>query len=553
MAMQKEIPSAVDLEETAELPALPGAVPPSLPEPLRGRSADYLAETDAYNASGVHAAVDPDDERTLIWPPRAEPRIESRMDPRADGSGGARREESREQRASLTQREAEIGALRSDLASARESRGKLEGNLSNLTSNLRELEETLNQKSEQLYMFEREVGVRDRRIAELEARGATLDSELAAANAERETLRTGLGAAREDADAARKMAHANDRRIAELEARGATLDGELAAANAERETLRTGLNAAREDADAARRMAQANDASAGAVIKERDQQIRRVRLLEADLNQARATAERYRETLQSMEGRRQIFESMMDDQETELIERGATVANLEAEMAKRTQFTTTRESEIKALLSTEQERVRQLEQAAIIHRAEEQSLRRAVADANTAADEKLAEVRREMASQQQVVEELQARLDKVNSSLNERNSMIERMEQEMVSSSQVLGSIQQNLQHLGDAEPVRMLVRTQGETGIVQLLSRRTTIGRTPDNDIHLNEDFISRHHAVLLASGVNTVLEDLNSTNGTYVNGERVNRRTVKEGDLVTFGKSEFRFVVKKGTDKPA
>jgi chromosome segregation ATPase len=550
--MQKEIPNAVDLEETQELPALPGAVAQAPSEPARASTApdDHLAATDAYSASGLHAAADFDSERTLLWPaPRAESRVEPRLEPRMDARG----DDTREQRQALNQREAEIGSLRSDLASARESRGRLESNLGNLTSNLRGLEQTLNQKSEQLSMFEREVGVRDRRIAELESRRATLDGELAAANAERETLRHDLNASREDVEAARKLAQANDRRISELESRGATLDGELAAANTERETLRTDLNAAREDTEAARKMAQANDASAGAVMKERDQQIRRVRLLEADLNQARATAERYRETLQSMEGRRQIFESMMDEQETELIERGATVVHLETEMAKRTQFITTRESELKGLLTTEQERVRQLEQAAIIHRAEEQSLRRAVADASSAADEKLGDMRREMHAQQQLIEELKGRLDKVNSSLNERNSMIERMEQEMHSSSQVLGNIQENLQHLGDAEPVRMLVRTQGETGIVQLLSKRTSIGRTPDNDIHLNEDFISRHHAVLLSSGVNMVLEDLNSTNGTYVNGERVNRRTVKEGDLVTFGKTEFRFVVKKAADKPA
>ena len=63
----------------------------------------------------------------------------------------------------------------------------------------------------------------------------------------------------------------------------------------------------------------------------------------------------------------------------------------------------------------------------------------------------------------------------------------------------MLGNIQQNLEHLGDAEPTRMLVRTQGDTGIVQLLGRRTTIGRTPDNDIRIDEEFISRHHAVVL------------------------------------------------------
>jgi pSer/pThr/pTyr-binding forkhead associated (FHA) protein len=50
----------------------------------------------------------------------------------------------------------------------------------------------------------------------------------------------------------------------------------------------------------------------------------------------------------------------------------------------------------------------------------------------------------------------------------------------------------------------------------------------------------------VVLLYGSKTVIEDLNSTNGTFVNAERINRRTLKEGDIVTLGKSEFRFVVR-------
>jgi multidrug efflux pump subunit AcrA (membrane-fusion protein) len=256
-----------------------------------------------------------------------------------------------------------------------------------------------------------------------------------------------------------------------------------------------------------------------------------------------------------------------------------------------------RESELKGLLSAEQERVRQLEQATLTNRAELEATRATLAETTKSSEQRLAALRAELEAlrnaakgeleaqqaaakaereaqqaaarnereaqqaaakaereaQQATIDELRRQLDKVNSSLNERNSLIERFETEMQSSSQVLGSIQHNLQHLGDVEPTRMLVRTQGETGIVHMLSRRTTLGRTPDNDIRIDEDFISRHHAVLLLSGITTIVEDLNSTNGTYVNGEPVNRRTLKEGDLVTLGKTEFRFVVKKAADKPA
>jgi chromosome segregation ATPase len=464
MAKQKETPSAVDLDETAELPIIPAGAAVAVNE-------DPLAATDAYNAPTIMRALPVGDD-------------------------------AREQR--IAQREAEIGALRSDLASVTESRGQLEGNLGKLTSNLRELEQLLNAKSEQLSMFEREVGQRDRRIAELEARSATLD-------------------------------------------------GDLAATVSERDTLRADLKAAREDAQSSRSLIQARDASEGALLKEREQQNRRVRQLETDLAQARANAERYRESLQSMEGRRQIFASMLDEREAEVIERGSTVVKLEAEMTQRTRFSVAREQDLKGILTAAQERVRQLEQAGIINRAEQDSLRASLAEAVRSADERVASVHAELAAQQAAMKELRAQLDTVNSSLDERNALIERLETEMQSSSQVLGSIQHNLQHLGDAEPTRMLVRTQGDTGIVHMLSRRTTLGRTPDNDIRIDEDFISRHHAVLLLSGGSTIVEDLNSTNGTYVNGERINRRALKEGELVTLGKTEFRFVVKKAADKPA
>ena len=80
-------------------------------------------------------------------------------------------------------------------------------------------------------------------------------------------------------------------------------------------------------------------------------------------------------------------------------------------------------------------------------------------------------------------------------------------------------------------EVTRLLVRTSGDTGIVHELGRRTTIGRTPDNDLRIDAEFISRRHAVILASATSAIVEDLNSTNGVYVNGERVTRRELREG----------------------
>ena len=71
----------------------------------------------------------------------------------------------------------------------------------------------------------------------------------------------------------------------------------------------------------------------------------------------------------------------------------------------------------------------------------------------------------------------------------------------------------------------------------------------TPDSffsDFVLDTKHISRYHAVLLAGPVNTSIEDLNSTNGVFVNGKRVTRQVLNTGDKVTIGKTQFRYTVR-------
>ncbi|MDF3022235.1 MAG: hypothetical protein K0Q92_3538 [Steroidobacteraceae bacterium] len=94
--------------------------------------------------------------------------------------------------------------------------------------------------------------------------------------------------------------------------------------------------------------------------------------------------------------------------------------------------------------------------------------------------------------------------------------------------------------------PARVLIRADGNTDFVHVLGRRTRIGRGADNEIVLDTKHVSRYHAVLLAGPVNTSIEDLNSTNGVFVNGKRVTRQVLKEGDKVHIGKSQFRYTVR-------
>ena len=106
------------------------------------------------------------------------------------------------------------------------------------------------------------------------------------------------------------------------------------------------------------------------------------------------------------------------------------------------------------------------------------------------------------------------------------------------------------------AEPVpdgatRLLIHSEDGREVVHVLGRKTSIGRTPDNDLQLDAKFISRHHAVILVGPVNAVIEDLNSTNGVQVNGRRVTRQTLRDGDQIAIGRVSYRFAVRKSADK--
>jgi peptidoglycan hydrolase CwlO-like protein len=94
--------------------------------------------------------------------------------------------------------------------------------------------------------------------------------------------------------------------------------------------------------------------------------------------------------------------------------------------------------------------------------------------------------------------------------------------------------------------PARVLVRTEGNTEHVHVLARRTRIGRGSDNELVLDTKHVSRYHCVLLAGPVHTSIEDLNSTNGVFVNNKRIARHILKDGDRVTVGRTQFRYTVR-------
>ncbi len=72
----------------------------------------------------------------------------------------------------------------------------------------------------------------------------------------------------------------------------------------------------------------------------------------------------------------------------------------------------------------------------------------------------------------------------------------------------------------------------------------RYTIGRLPDNDIRIDNPAVSGHHSLIINILNDSFLEDLNSTNGTYVNGKLIKKHALQHGDIVTIGHHQLRFV---------
>jgi pSer/pThr/pTyr-binding forkhead associated (FHA) protein len=77
----------------------------------------------------------------------------------------------------------------------------------------------------------------------------------------------------------------------------------------------------------------------------------------------------------------------------------------------------------------------------------------------------------------------------------------------------------------------------------VTLTKDRTTIGRRSHNDVVIDNLAVSGEHAVMIANGDDTYLEDLGSTNGTTVNGQPIKKHLLQSGDTVEIGKYRLRY----------
>src|SRR3990172_1392928 len=76
------------------------------------------------------------------------------------------------------------------------------------------------------------------------------------------------------------------------------------------------------------------------------------------------------------------------------------------------------------------------------------------------------------------------------------------------------------------------------------MMKERYTLGRLPDNDVRIDNAAVSGHHGLVINILNDSFLEDLNSTNGTYVNGKLIKKHALQHGDVITIGHHHLRFV---------
>ena len=82
------------------------------------------------------------------------------------------------------------------------------------------------------------------------------------------------------------------------------------------------------------------------------------------------------------------------------------------------------------------------------------------------------------------------------------------------------------------------------------MTKERYTVGRLPDNDVRIDNPAVSGHHSLIINILNDSFLEDLNSTNGTYVNGKLIKKHALQHGDVITIGHHQLRFSDEHATE---
>ncbi|MGH8261244.1 MAG: FHA domain-containing protein [Steroidobacteraceae bacterium] len=456
---------------------------------------------------------------------------------------------------------------------APEPRSRLEEDLRSLSATLGDVEERLAHKGERLAAIESELETARAGQAAAEQRADAVSRELAESRLALSTARAEIGDLTErlaSRDAQARLASDHDRsleaaltvrdralaraqqQLDEARLRTAAHHEGLQARDARRGVLETLLRSL--EGEAAQRETQLAEARrdlavhrerAGALAGELTAARERIAHLTAESG-SRSTAGA--QALTAALSRQRELEAAAAAQQSRVEALSGQLGELEAQQGKALADADVRHAEALAALESELRASRErLEAADRDLRAAEDMILRLESDLRTRTA-RVDELTR-------LNDDWRATLEAARQSLAERDALIRRLEAEAAHSTAVLDNIQHSVRFLdtppgSEVEPeaaARLLIRMEGDGEVVHVLGRKTSIGRTPENDVQIDTKFVSRHHAVILAGPAHAIIEDLNSTNGVLVNGRRVTRQSLKDGDAITVGKTQFRFAVRR------
>jgi peptidoglycan hydrolase CwlO-like protein len=358
-----------------------------------------------------------------------------------------------------------------------------------------------------------------------------------------------------------------ERRVLELEERARIADAErtaaLALANAESTQLRQQLDGHLEALASAREKLAVRKAEDATRDDELFKRTERIKQLESDLGlQNKVLDEKVRALAEAL-NRAESLQADLVNLRAAVARRDQQIGVLEADLVARQQRESALKARLETALNSVNANVPQL-RADIAARDEQvRTLERAIKEAQAriedrnqdlqVAEESIRnleiEVRDKTGKLQEAsvtVEEWRAVIAESQRSILERDSRIREIQSDLDKRIAAADSASHTSEEVALEGPARVLIRTDGNTDFVHVLGRRTRIGRGADNELVIDTKHISRYHAVLLAGPVHTSIEDLQSTNGVFVNNKRVTRQVLKDGDRVQIGRTQFRYTVR-------
>jgi pSer/pThr/pTyr-binding forkhead associated (FHA) protein len=462
----------------------------------------------------------------------------------------------------------QTGDVEANLARMADTENKLaliQAQKADCDARIAELESEVRAAQQMAATLQSDIALKLRHIAAmeqgLEHRDRVIDT-LKAQRATDESLQTDLTAAKASLD----------RRCAELEQTAA--EAKAVAVKSEQEVAR--LNAALSGNDVRINELAAALRAAESGLKERDAAVAEA------TGRADSTKSEYTEMAQRAEqlsGRLDEQERQMDGLQAQLQARTAELqaahesnrasASRQAELAEELRKLEAAFDASRKTMETIMSERNQLESENQSGRAElsrmqsryEEAVQTVVAarESLAAREQKNATLERELRAATQRLDESNARIERAAAvaesfaaELRQRDSRIALLEQQCAEHASALNAIGQDIERVNSANPNERLaamgyaLEALDSTGAIHRLTRSTTtVGRAATNDISIDSTSVSRYHARIVIQPEGVWLIDLQSTNGCGVNGRRVSRQILCDGDTVMIGHCKFRFAM--------